>query len=1313
MSKWDTITSERPSTNYSTISQIREEQEYIEEELPNSKDQNQLSFVNIDPVPVRVRDLSISARLDSPLQRLNPLQRNKNKNNDVEQANIKTILDTTSFDLRAGSLMAIIGGSGSGKTTLLNVLANRSASSTLFKKGEVSFGGKNLNHIRNAYVIQQDILSPNLTARETLIYATELRLPDSTTKLERLTLVEEVILELGLKDCADTIVGDSTHKGLSGGEKRRLSIGIQILSNPSVLFLDEPTTGLDAHSAYLLIKTLKQLANRGRTIIISIHQPRSDIFFLFDYLCILSQGKTVYSYKVDTVLSYFGDLGYTVPENVNPADYLIDITAVDVRTTAAEEESSKRLVRFVYEWKNYEKGIINGSTQMEKGVSMASTSKSVKPQNKAPFWRELTVLTRRTFLLTIRDSITLLSMVCEAIFMGIICGWVFYKPNHDLSGIRTMTGAAYSANSLQGYLMLLFEVYRLSSVDIKLFDRERSDNCVSIVGFLLSRRIAKLFTEDIIVPLFFSLTTYFMFGFVYNAKNFFIYYATIFLIHETSMTGAMLSVSLSRNFANASLFSNLNYTLQSMACGYFVNAKTMPVYVRWTKYIAYVWYGFGALIANQFTDFEGDCPYESPEDCVSYQGKYIIHNLGFWDNWITVPIVVILCWSIGFYLVAGVILKFNKVDVALSKQVKSATPQEKHNEELQTLGSMGDESNNTESLNIDVNLSNLCLGVRIKKARVSKEKVILDDISATFKSGKVNAIMGPSGSGKSSLLNLISGRLSSDLINRYTSSGDIFFNNYIVTTNMVNSICSYVSQDDDHLLSTLSVRETLAVAADLRLGQLSKTEKSDIVEDIISKLGLRSCANTLVGSEFIKGISGGEKRRVSIAIQLLNNPKILLLDEPTSGLDSFTASSILEILQELAKEGKTIILTIHQPRSDLFQKFGQVLLLAKGGRVGYNGEQQNMVSYFASLGYACPKLTNSADHVLDLISVNNQNLHREKVTKERVDFLLKNWEHHTHLETPQDIRIINESEFPRIFGSFIRKPAGFSVALYACIKQLGITTLRNQQVFIARISQVAGLGVIIALFFAPLKNDFIGISNRLGLVQEVTSLYFCGMLNNLSSYPDQRNYFYHEYDDRVYGILPFFLSYMVVEIPFEIISSFIFAAFLGPVVGLPRTPEMFFAITYVSFLTTFCGESLGIITNTIFHHAGFAVNVVSIILSIGTFMAGVMSLQMDSVLKGINWISPLKYGLSILLNMAFPDDLKFKCDDSSRDVDGNCIFSNGDDVLRQYGLKAPYKKFFGVLLVVAFVYRFIIAYGILRIKLLKINLGVFSPTAKK
>nr|QFR37220.1 ABC transporter [Cyberlindnera americana] len=1252
------------------------------------KEDSRLSFARIEPVSIEVRNLSVSARTDGFTGRFKRAKKSDLEKNDES---VKTILYDTSFDLPESSLMAIIGGSGSGKTTLLNVLADRTSNgSSLIKKGDILFNGSSLANVRNAYVIQQDILSPNLTCRETLIYATELRLPDSTTHAERMALVEEVILELGLKDCASTIVGDSTHKGLSGGEKRRLSIGIQLLSNPSMLFLDEPTTGLDAHSAFLLIKTLKNLAKRGRTIIISIHQPRSDIFFLFDQLCILSKGRTVYSHTVDNVLLYFQQFGFSVPDSVNPADYLIDITAVDVRTFQSEEEGMERLLKFTKDWKDYSIKLLTNDTPKS---SNKDKKISIK---KAPFWRELSILIKRTHVLTIRDTASLFSLIIESIFMGIICGWVYYKPGDDIAGIRTITGAMYSSCALQGYLMLLFETFRLCHTDIKVFDREHTDHCVSPLGFLLSRRIAKLFTEDVVVTIFYSSITYFMYGLKKNASNFFIYWLIVFLTHLTSMTGAMFAVSISRNYATASLVANLNYTLQSFACGFFANARTMPVYIRWTKYIAYLWYSFGATMVNQFKGYEGDCPYDNDASCSSYKGETILKEYGFGrSHWTTVCIFVVLGWSFGFYITAGVLLHFKKVDISLSKQVKEAPVSRE--EDTTSTKTAATEDYKT----IDVTLNDIYLSVKLKK----NEKIILNSINASFKAGKLNAIMGPSGSGKSSLLNLVSGRLSSDLINKYNSSGQITFNNLLVNSKMLSKVSSYVSQDDDHLLDTLSVRETLQMAANLRLRNMTAIERRQIVDEVIGKLGLRGCANTLVGSEFIKGISGGEKRRVSIGIQLLSNPQIMFLDEPTSGLDSFTASTILEILQKLADEGKTIIMTIHQPRSDLFTKFGQVLLLSKGGCVGYNGPQSEIARYFGDLGYPCPRLTNSADHILDLISINSQSIEKEDESKSRIQNLLNNWKTQPK-ETVSQVERITDEQFDVQFEAYIRRPCGFTVALVECTKQLTISTVRNKAIINAKLGNPMGLGIVVALFMAPLKKNYVGIQNRLGAIQQTTALYFCGMLNNLTSYPPQRDYFYHEHNDRVYGTLPFFLSYILVEIPFDIFASLLVACFFGPIIGLPRTVEMYFALAYCAMMTLMCGESLGIITNTLFTEPGFAVNAVSVILSIGTFMAGIMSLHMNSFLKGVNYMSPLKYMMVILLNMGFPDDLEFSCDSTTMDSSGNCIMGNGKEVLESYGLKQKYTSYFGVLLCVTVIYRGI-AYILLRLKMLKIDIGVF------
>ena len=190
---------------------------------------------------------------------------------------------------------------------MLNVMSSRMTGSNLHITGATTFNNSNP---RYAYVMQQDVLLATLTVRETLMYSAELRLPENFTQQERTKIVEEVILQLGLKDCADTRIGDNEHKGCSGGEKRRVSIGVQLLSNPSVLFLDEPTTGLDATSAYQVVRTLKNLARKGRTVITTIHQPRSEIWGLFDRITLLTKGKPVYSGKRDHVLSYFASSSF-------------------------------------------------------------------------------------------------------------------------------------------------------------------------------------------------------------------------------------------------------------------------------------------------------------------------------------------------------------------------------------------------------------------------------------------------------------------------------------------------------------------------------------------------------------------------------------------------------------------------------------------------------------------------------------------------------------------------------------------------------------------------------------------------------------------------------------------------------------------------------------------------------------------------------------------------------------------------------------------------------------------------------------------
>lgn len=521
---------------------------------------NHISFSDVDPVDVQVRNLAVNVDLAASALSLASLLPRKRTRNRSANPETKQILHSVSASMPAGTLTAIIGGSGSGKTTMLNTMAERMTSGRLSFGGSTTFNGMvGVNSIRSAYVMQQDVLLPTLTVRETLRYSADLRLPPPTTEEQRRQVVEEVILELGLKECADTRIGNHQHKGCSGGEKRRTSIGVQLLSNPSVLFLDEPTTGLDATSAFQLVRTLKGLAKKGRTIITTIHQPRSEIWGMFDRLVILTRGSPVFSGKADDCIPWFEKIGMELPAFVNPAEFLIDIAAIDNRSPELESISSERVERLKSAWLEESNKLYNPHSA-KKATSpeqiAANHSQPSKPPLHSPFIRQTRVLTSRALVTTWRDPMGMTGSLVEAVAMGIMAGWVFLHLGRDQSGIRSREGALYNAAALQGYLILMFETYRLT-IDIQLFDREHNENVVDVLPFLLSRRLARFPMEDLPVPLIYSIIFYWMAGFRAEASTFLTFFAVVLLCQYIAVTYAMTCVAAARSFSAASLIANM------------------------------------------------------------------------------------------------------------------------------------------------------------------------------------------------------------------------------------------------------------------------------------------------------------------------------------------------------------------------------------------------------------------------------------------------------------------------------------------------------------------------------------------------------------------------------------------------------------------------------------------------------------------------------------------------------------------------------------------------------------------------------------
>ncbi|KIV99856.1 uncharacterized protein PV09_08524 [Verruconis gallopava] len=1249
----------------------------------------------------------------------------------------KRLLDSITCSLKAGTLTAIIGGSGSGKTTLLNAVSQWSSNSRISSSGSIRYNGiEGLSKIRHAFVMQHDILLPTLTVRETLTYSADLRLSPSLSRDKKQKVVEEVILELSLKDCANTRIGDYQRRGCSGGEKRRTSIGVQLLANPSVLFLDEPTTGLDATTAFQLVKTLKSLTKKGRTVITTVHQPRSEMWGYFDNLIILSKGGTlIYSGPSDLCIPWFESLGHPLPSYVNPFDFLADLVAIDDRSPDLQRISMRRVEGLRKSWKEYETRHCLTKELAEKFPVQPDAK--IKSRKESRWLLQTRVLTARTLLTTYRDPMGMASSIIEAVVMGITCGLIFFRVPRTLSGIKSRQGAMYSVGGLQGYLFLIFETYRLT-VDMPGFDRENKEGCIDVIPFLLSRRLARLFTEDLPVPIIFSLIFYFMVGF--DIERFPTFLLIVILNHFIAVTCAQTCVATIRHFAGASLIANSVYTLQTLAAGYFIQSNSIPAYLRWTKYITYNYYVFTGFCANEFENNFYDCPNpqraSSPE-CIQYTGRYILSSLGIPARWKYQPILAQLAFIVFFCILNAAGLRFLKVNLA---NVKYRTSQMTALVNPRKL----DVKSQNKFRRIAVNVENFCLEVEQKSIKGTTTKRIFSPITATFQPGMINVIMGPSGSGKTSLLNSIALRLQDSARRKHKLSGKLTFNGATPTSNVIKSICSYVAQDDDGLFPSLTVRETLRFAAEMRLPSwMTSHEKTSRAETIMLKLGLKDCADTQIGSEIppVKGISGGEKRRTTIATQILTNPRIILLDEPTSGLDAFTANSIMEGLQELAAEGCTVITTIHQARSDIFFNFfGNVLLLTRGGLPVYSGSSSNMLSYFASLGYDCPQHTNPADFAVDLITIDLQETQREATSRERVVRLTEAWKNELSLSqkvegkshdstmsvmnvisTTSSTEMITESHTnpgaleelasctasistPAELGALCRSSIPLGKILPVLLHR-SITNFRRQpHLLIARTMQVMGLAILLTLFLAPLGDDFASVQNHVGFVQNISAFYFIGVLQNLAVYPAERDVFYLENDDGLYGVEAFILCYTLLEIPYDVSSCLLAGVFCVFAVGLSNSATVYFVYAFSCFSIVCSGESLGLIFNTLFaRHPGLAINIPTVLVALAQVLAGSMSVDMPGFLKKMNLLSPCRYAIRAVAHYAILPKT-FTCNNEQRLPDGECAISTGQQVLDLYDLNGPAAVNVALLAVLVVAYR-VVAWFALRLARMNKNGG--------
>ncbi|KAK4491795.1 hypothetical protein RD792_002571 [Penstemon davidsonii] len=357
----------------------------------------------------------------------------------TEHDNYKQILKGISGSIGPGEILALMGPSGSGKTTLLKIIGGRLRENV---RGNVTYNDISYNPAlkrRIGFVTQDDVLFPQLTVEETLVFAAFLRLPSRMSKNQKYDRVELIIKELGLQRCRHTRIGGPFVKGISGGERKRTSIGHEILVDPSLLLLDEPTSGLDSTSANKLLQILQGLAKAGRTIISTIHQPSSRMFYMFDKVLLISEGSPVYCGKARESMDYFASLRFIPELAMNPAEFLLDLATGQVNDISVPEELlasrgsseyEKVVIRYLQnkykiELEPKEKVENHQTPKVSERLQIAI---QVKKDWTLTWWEQFRVLFKRTFKERWRDYFDHLRLI-QAFGVAVLLGLLWWKSN--------------------------------------------------------------------------------------------------------------------------------------------------------------------------------------------------------------------------------------------------------------------------------------------------------------------------------------------------------------------------------------------------------------------------------------------------------------------------------------------------------------------------------------------------------------------------------------------------------------------------------------------------------------------------------------------------------------------------------------------------------------------------------------------------------------------------------------------------------------------------------------------------------------------
>ncbi|KAM0847899.1 hypothetical protein ACQ4PT_054734 [Festuca glaucescens] len=981
--------------------------------LRRLKDRVDRVGIEMPAIEVRYQDLSIEVDAyvgSSALPTLWNVTANVLKSliGRLASSNKKTIniLQNVNGILKPSRMTLLLGPPSSGKSTLMRALSGK-LDKSLKVSGSITYCGHTFSEFyperTSAYVSQYDLHNAEMTVRETLDFSrrclgvgarydmlAELAKrereagikPDpeidaymkaTAVQGKESNIVTDLTLKvLGLDICADTMIGDDMIRGISGGQKKRVTTGEMLTGPASALFMDEISTGLDSSSTFQIVKYMKQLVHvMNETVMISLLQPPPETYNLFDDIILLSEGYIVYHGPRENILEFFEASGFRCPDRKGVADFLQEVTSKkDQQQYWYREQEQYRPVsvpEFAERFKSFHVGqkmLKEMQIPFDKSKThpAALTTKKYGLSSK----ESLKAVMSREVLLMKRNSFIYIFKVSQLIILGLMAMTVFLRVKMP-SGQISDGGKFYGALTFS-LITILFNGFAELQLTIKMlptFYKQRDFLFFPPWTWGLANILLKI-PVSLMEAGVWVVLTYYVMGFAPAAGRFFRQLLAFFATHQMAMALFRFMGAVLKSMVVANTFGMFVILLIFIFGGFLIPRGDVRPWWIWAYWSSPMMYSQNAISVNEFLASRWATPNTDTSVDAPTVGKALLKAKGFFTTdggyWISMGAIV--AFAVVFNILYILALTYLSPSGSSNTLVSDEENESEANASSNTassipMGTNGATNRPTQSgvvlpfqpLALSFNHVNYYVDMpaEMKEQGFAETRLqLLTDISGAFRPGVLTALVGVSGAGKTTLMDVLAGRKTSGSV-----EGSITLSGYPKNQETFARISGYCEQNDIHS-PNVTVYESILYSAWLRLSSDvdDKTRKM-FVEEVMTLVELDVLRNAMVGLPGVDGLSTEQRKRLTIAVELVSNPSIIFMDEPTSGLDARAAAIVMRAVRNTVNTGRTVVCTIHQPSIDIFESFDELLLLKRGGQVIYAGDlghhSHKLVKYFEAI----------------------------------------------------------------------------------------------------------------------------------------------------------------------------------------------------------------------------------------------------------------------------------------------------------------------------------------------------------------------------